>query len=91
MTAFAGWCEVPPPRLRTLRATRPRALLHGRFNVAAEDVRAIAHPVLRHRIYTNFNADAEGVSPDNIIDMLIKAVPEPRGEDYKNAEEPARA
>jgi MoxR-like ATPase len=45
----------------------------------------VAHPVLRHRIFTNFNADAEGVSADRVVDMLIKAVAEPRVEDYRNA------
>ena len=47
----------------------------------------MAHPVLRHRLFTNFNADAEAITPDKIVDLLLKAVPEPRVEDYKN--EPA--
>jgi len=88
---YLTWGAGPRAAQYLLLGAKSRALLHGRFNIAAEDVRAIAHPVMRHRIFTNFNADAEGVSPDDIIDMLIKAVPEPRGEDYKSVEEPARA
>ena len=38
-------------------------------------MRAVAHPVLRHRIVTNFNADADGVSTDNLIDRLLESVP----------------
>ena len=54
-----------------------RALLDGRFNVSYEDVRALAHPVLRHRIVVNFHAEAERVDTTQIIDMLLEAVPEP--------------
>ena len=54
-----------------------RALLNGRFNVSYEDVRALAHPVLRHRIIVNFHAEAERVDTTQIIDMLLEAVPEP--------------
>ena len=63
---------------------KSRALLHGRFNVSCEDVREVAKPVVRHRIFTNFNADAEGVTADKIVEMLIAAVPEPKAEDYKD-------
>ena len=38
---------------------------------------------MRHRLFTNFNADAEGISPDRIVDMLLEAVAEPSGEAYK--------
>ena len=77
---------APGPRAAQylVLGAKSRALLHGRFNVSTEDVRAVAHPVLRHRIFTNFNADAEGVSADRVVDMLIQAVPEPRVEDYQN-------
>ncbi len=54
-----------------------RALLNGRFNVSYEDIRALAHPVLRHRILVNFHAEAERVDTTRIIDMLMAAVPEP--------------
>jgi MoxR-like ATPase len=56
-------------------------ILHGRLAVAAGDVRDVARPVLRHRIFTNFNADAEGVDADQIIDKLLQTVPEPSYEE----------
>ncbi len=42
----------------------------------------MAAPVLRHRIFTNFNADAEGITPDAVVVRLLKAVPEPKAEEY---------
>ncbi|MEM7233249.1 MAG: hypothetical protein AAF517_13820, partial [Planctomycetota bacterium] len=54
---------------------KARAVLHGRKYVAAEDVQAVAHPVLRHRILTNFSAEAEGVTSDDIITRLIEETP----------------
>ena len=42
----------------------------------------VAKPVLRHRLFTNFNADAEGIGPDQVVDKLIETVPEPTAADY---------
>ncbi len=55
---------------------KARALLHGRYNVACEDVRELALPVLRHRVLTNFHADAEGISATDIIPEVVEKVPE---------------
>ena len=57
---------------------RARALLKGRYNVAVEDVQALAPPVLRHRILTNFHAESEKVTTDDIIELLIKQLNPPR-------------
>ncbi len=54
-----------------------RALMGGRYHVSFEDIRALAHPVLRHRVLTNFHAQSEGVTSDAIIDRLLEAVPAP--------------
>jgi len=54
-----------------------RALLHGRYNVSYGDIRALAHPVLRHRILLNFHAEAERVTTTQVIDRLLETVPEP--------------
>ncbi|ARA93638.1 MAG: AAA family ATPase [Bacteroidetes bacterium] len=54
-----------------------RAVFRGRYNVAIEDVQALAHPVLRHRILTNFYADAEGIDVHQVIDRLLAHVREP--------------
>ena len=56
---------------------RARAVMNGRFNVSVEDVQALAKPVLRHRILTNFHAESEKVSSDDIIDRLIETVSPP--------------
>lgn len=55
---------------------KARALLQGRCNVACEDVRNLALPVLRHRIITNFHADAEGITPDDIVAELLQSISE---------------
>ncbi|MEP0845516.1 MAG: MoxR family ATPase [Phycisphaerae bacterium] len=54
---------------------KARAILRGRKHVAVEDIRALAHPVLRHRIITNYAAEAEGYDPDRIIDHVLEALP----------------
>ena len=57
---------------------KARALTNGRYHVSFEDVRAIAHPILRHRIITNFHAQSEGITTDILVDRLLEAVPLPR-------------
>ena len=57
---------------------KARAVLQGRANVACEDVRALALPVLRHRIFTNFAADSEGLTPDKLIQELLPLCKEQR-------------
>jgi hypothetical protein len=52
-----------------------RAILEGRFHVTTDDIRAVAHPVLRHRLVTNFHADSQGVGPDDVIDRLLEKTP----------------
>jgi MoxR-like ATPase len=61
---------------------KARSVIHGRLNVSCEDVRALALPVLRHRIFTNFTADSEGITPDDLIKQLLISVPEPDQADY---------
>jgi MoxR-like ATPase len=58
-----------------LLGAKARAALLGRFHVATEDIRALAKPVLRHRMITNYAAEAEGYDPDRLIDALLDAVP----------------
>ena len=57
---------------------KARALMHGRYHVGFDDIRALALPVLRHRILLNFHAQSERVTTDQIIAQLIKAVPTPK-------------
>jgi MoxR-like ATPase len=59
-------------------AGKARAILHGRYNVSCEDIRALAQPVLRHRILLNFQAESEKVDSDQVIKKLIETAPEPK-------------
>jgi MoxR-like ATPase len=61
---------------------KARAAIAGEYNVTCAHVRNVAALVLRHRVMTNFHAEAEGVSPDKLVDMLLKYVSEPKPEDY---------
>ena len=63
-------------------AAKARAVIDGRLLVTCDDVRAVALPVLRHRIFTNFTADSEGVDTNKIVQKLIEGVPEPGEKDY---------
>ena len=56
---------------------KARALIHGRYHVSVNDVRALAPAVLRHRVITNFYAESDGVGADDVIGKLIDAVPAP--------------
>src|SRR5687767_8259525 len=55
-----------------------RALMHGRYHVSFEDIRALAKPVLRHRILRNFHAESERITSDQLIDQLLEVVPMPK-------------
>jgi MoxR-like ATPase len=57
---------------------KARALMQGRFHVSFDDVKALARPVLRHRIIRNFHAESERVTTDQIVDHLVQTVPVPR-------------
>ena len=72
---YVTWGAGPRASQFLVLAGKARALLYGRPYVATEDIRAVAAPVLRHRILTNFNAEADGVKPDEIVRRLIEATP----------------
>jgi len=55
---------------------KARALLYGRTHVKFEDIRALSHPVLRHRVLINYRAEAEGVVIENLVDRLLKSIKE---------------
>jgi len=59
-------------------AGKARAILYGRYNVSCDDIRAMAQPVLRHRILLNFQAESEKVDSDQVIKKLVDTVPEPK-------------
>jgi MoxR-like ATPase len=72
---YISWGAGPRACQYLILGGKVRAVLHGRFHVNTEDIAAVAKPVLRHRVVTNFNADAEGFTPDTIIDKLLEIVP----------------
>ena len=57
---------------------KARALTSGRYHVSFDDIKALAHPVLRHRVLTNFRAESEGITSDVLIDDLLKVMPLPK-------------
>lgn len=79
---WVSWGAGPRAGQYLILSAKARAVLHGRYNVSCADVRAAAIPVLRHRIFTNFNADAEGIDSVYITRELLKTIPEPSEADY---------
>jgi MoxR-like ATPase len=69
------WGAGPRASIYLILAGKARAILQGRVHVTTEDIQNVAHPVLRHRIMTTFSAEASGMTPDKVIDRLLKEVP----------------
>src|SRR5207237_3738177 len=61
-----------------VRGAKARALMHGRYHVSIKDIQALAKPILRHRIMTNFHAESERINSDALIDRLLEPVPPPQ-------------
>jgi len=73
---YLSWGAGPWASQNLVLGAKASAILAGRLHASLDDVRRVAAPVLRHRIVTNFNAEADGVSPDDVISKLIEQVPE---------------
>jgi MoxR-like ATPase len=73
---YVSWGAGPRAGQNLILGAKVRAIMDGRPIPSIDDVKAIAPPVLRHRIVTNFNADADGISTDDIIKMLLEGVKE---------------
>jgi MoxR-like ATPase len=71
---WVSWGAGPRASQFLVLGAKTRAVLHGRFAPGIEDVRAVALSVLRHRVVTNFTAEAEGIKPDRIIADLVAGV-----------------
>ncbi len=74
---FVSWGAGPRASQYLILGAKARAALYGRAYATTEDVAAVAKPVLRHRVLTNFNAEAEGMSSDRIVDRLLEKTPRP--------------
>jgi MoxR-like ATPase len=72
---YVSWGAGPRASQYLVLAAKARAVLHGRSFASTEDIRSVALPVLRHRIVTNFNAEAEGLKADDILGRLLNHVP----------------
>jgi MoxR-like ATPase len=72
---WVQWGAGPRATQYLIIGAKAHAILKGRYYVTIEDVQAVARPVLRHRIITNFSAEAEGVNPDQITARLLEAIP----------------
>ena len=73
---YLRWGSSPRGAQTMTLAAKVRALLGGRYNVSFDDVRRVLLPSLRHRVILNFEAEAEGVDPDNVLRDIVKNVPE---------------
>jgi len=75
---YLAWGAGPRAAQYLTLGAKARAILDGRANVSAGDVRSVAKLVLRHRIFPNFQASSEGLTADTLVERLLEAVPEPR-------------
>ncbi|GIW93092.1 MAG: ATPase AAA [Pirellulaceae bacterium] len=74
---LVDWGAGPRAGQFLIAGAKAIAAMHGRYSVAIDDVRKIAVPVLRHRLSTNFQAQAEGLTAEDLIERLLKEIPEP--------------
>ena len=75
---LVAWGAGPRASQYLILGGKARAILHGRLHVTTDDIKEVAYPVLRHRLVTTFNADAEGITTDQIVKRLIETVPLPQ-------------
>ncbi|MFG0325786.1 MAG: AAA family ATPase [Phycisphaerales bacterium JB037] len=85
---YIAWGAGPRASENLVLAAKARALLGGSTHVTPDHIRSVAHPVLRHRLLTNFNAEADRVSTDAVISNLVESIPVEglAAGDRKNAE-----
>ena len=72
---WVQWGAGPRASLYMILGGKARAILHGRYHVTTEDIDSVAYPVLRHRIITTFNAEAQGIKSEEVVSRLLKDVP----------------
>jgi MoxR-like ATPase len=80
---MVDWGAGPRAGQFLIHGGKAMAAMDGRFSVAIDDIRRVAIPVLRHRISTNFQAQAEGKTSEDIIEQLLTAVGEPEVAKYE--------
>ncbi|MFD2514116.1 AAA family ATPase [Pontibacter locisalis] len=75
---YCRWGAGPRAGQALILTSKARALLNGRFAVTVDDIRTMAYPVLRHRVLINFTAEAEGITPDNVVEELLQSIKLPK-------------
>ena len=81
---WLDWGAGPRAVQYLILGSKARALLYGRTHVQCEDIQALAKPVLRHRVLTNFTAASEGITTDTVVDKLLQTTPAREGELMKD-------
>jgi MoxR-like ATPase len=74
---WVNWGSGPRASQYLVLGAKARAIMHSRYHVSHDDIKAVAKPVLRHRILTNFNAEADGITSLDIIDRLLEIIEPP--------------
>jgi MoxR-like ATPase len=80
---MVDWGAGPRAGIFLLQGAKAMAAMDGRFSVAIDDVKKVAIPVLRHRISTNFQAQAEGKTSEDVIEQLLQAIGDPEVGKYE--------
>ena len=81
VTEMVAWGAGPRASIYLIMAAKARAILYGRYHATTEDIREVAFPVLRHRVITTFNAEAAGITSDEIVQRLLAEIkPKVEGE-----------
>ena len=86
ISKWIAWGAGPRAGQALVLAAKSRAALDGRTSATIDDIRAVAHPVLRHRLVTTYAAQAEGQTPDSIIDALLRDIPARNGAEQINGQ-----
>src|SRR5271167_12803 len=77
---WLSWGAGPRAVQNLIIGAKARALLYGRSHVQTDDIQALAYPVLRHRLLTNFTAASEGITTDTVVEKLLRETPSKEGE-----------
>jgi MoxR-like ATPase len=80
MRTWVSWGAGPRASQYLVLGAKAKAVLDGRYYVTMEDLRSVAKPVLRHRILTNFSAEADGITTDTVIERLLEDTPPTEGD-----------
>ena len=86
MQKYLAWGAGPRASQALILAGKAHAVLDGRTHVTPEDVQQVVHPVLRHRLIPNFNAEADGIRSDDLIDLLLEKIKPESGAGSKSHE-----